>query len=74
MLIISRLKIQGRVSSANLFRGVVLVICVCLVMTKEFKAFPHSFHCLPVGFVINKKTLVAKGLKKHISMVLKKLN
>lgn len=74
MLIISRLKMQGGICSANLFRGAILVICVCLVMTKKCKAFPHSFRCLPGGCVINKETLAAKGLAKPISMVLKKIS
>lgn len=73
MLIISRLKTQGGLCSANLFRGAILVICLLLVMTKKCKPFPHSFHCLPGGCSI-KETLVSKGLEKRISIVLQKLN
>lgn len=74
MLVISRLKIQGEVCRANLSRGAVLVFYSCPVMTKKCKAFPHSFCCLLEGCVINKEIWAAKGLTKHIVMVLKKFN
>lgn len=74
MLVISRLKIQGGVCSASLFRGAILVIYICLVMIKKCEVFPPFFSLSARRCVINKETLVAKSLAKHISMVLKKFN
>jgi len=44
MLITGRLKIERGMCSANRFRGAVLFSCVCLVMTKKYKAFPTTSH------------------------------